>query len=307
MTLDPQLKQMLADALKKWSAQQPVSNSFPWGGSWGMTALLLLILAAVVATLVLAVRERPATAAPLGAAGLAAAAIEHADHLSRLDPLTFWFVLSLLISVIVILLVIGFMQLGNENKPTDDESNGSKKAGKDESETGGAKVKKRLVESPLNIIFSVAVLLWAMLVVCYRAEPKPASPNPPTKQTTDYKMLNPITGFIPGMTELPGSKTALTDRMQALIKEAADKGARPGDTLLLLGSADCTAIRKRHQMTNKQLAQARADVAAKALSDNATFAAESVKADSLHQNDGCAASADLRSVVPILLEQQSTE
>ena len=79
---------------------------------------------------------------------------------------------------------------------------------------------------------------------------------------------------------------------QEIVKEAKDKGAQPDDVLLLLGSADCTAVRKPGELSNQALASNRATGLAAIVDSLKQFSPDHVKADSLHQGDRFTKSAD---------------
>ena len=124
-------------------------------GSCGNCSGGLIVAAIVVAGRV--VKEHPSTAAPLGAAGLAAAAIKAADHLSRLEPMTFYGVLVLFALAGLLAVLFGWRQTrGSQNGFVDAAS-----AGEHDRPACG-----KLVESPMNTLFSFAILLWAVMVVC---------------------------------------------------------------------------------------------------------------------------------------------
>jgi flagellar motor protein MotB len=76
---------------------------------------------------------------------------------------------------------------------------------------------------------------------------------------------------------------------------------KEGDTILLLGSADCT----RYSAGNWKLAQDRADKIKKALEGEAEERKVDVEARALKQHDACKPSDQLRAVFPILIRPES--
>jgi hypothetical protein len=85
---------------------------------------------------------------------------------------------------------------------------------------------------------------------------------------------------------------------EANVSNAAGK---PGDLLLLLGSADCTAIQKSTDLTNEKLASNRAENARQMLIKTGPLTEKDVVADSLYQHEKCRDSADMRAVFPVLI------
>jgi hypothetical protein len=288
LSADTELEKELLEYLKRAENQpNPSEAPIPWGR---ISVIVLLAAAAITAAIVLIVRKRPSTAAPIGAVGLASAAIKYADHLSRLDAASYQIVLYLFIAVVSALVVLGILELLKWGTPSDTETQPANR--------GGATEERRKVESPLNTLFSIAVLVWAILVICYRTETK--SPKPASK-TVSYKLLEPIYGFETYSTRIPGLGSG-SDPVKALAREASLE-IEAGDKLLLLGSADCTAIRKKNEMTNKQLAEGRADAVASALRNENFMDPGGITASSLYQHEACNQSANMRAVFPVLIQQ----
>jgi hypothetical protein len=81
-------------------------------------------------------------------------------------------------------------------------------------QTGGGNPKGegKVVESPLNIVFSLAILIWAAIVTCYHTDAKPktegsaaVTPTPAVGQKVSYEMLPSISGFAPYHPEVPNA------------------------------------------------------------------------------------------------------
>jgi preprotein translocase subunit SecG len=257
--------------------------------------VLIVVIAAAAGLLAWVVRKRPSTAAPLGATGLAVAAIKNADHLSRLGRFSFGLLLILFALVVAALLFFCFMQRGNSSAKDTEETGG-----------GNGEDEKKVVESPLNITFSLAVLLWAAIIVAYRAE-KPPSPTkgstPTAGQTVSEKLLSPVSGFQPYSSDVSKISKQYPEPISTLMSEVSMADPKPGDLLLLLGSADCTAIRKR-RMTNGDLALYRAAAVQKILQDQLRDSVR-IEAKSLHQHESCSQSEDLRAVFPVLIQAKT--
>ena len=240
----PDLEKALTQFLEKQQKQDSGGSIFPWGVA-GIVVVVLIVAAIIVAGRV--AKEHPATAVPLGAAGLAGAAIKEADHLSRLDPATFYGVLGLFAAAGVFAVLFGWRQtMPGAHGPVDAAAAG------EPNRPAAAKV----VESPMNILFSIAILLWALMMVCYRApakpEIKPVGQPAGTKVTAT--MLPAITAFSPYSQAVSNQGPAIA----SLASSAMAQGARSGDVLILLGSADCQAIHAPGD-SNEMLAKRRAN------------------------------------------------
>lgn len=288
LRIAPELEKALQQFLEK--QQDSRGSPFPWGVA-GVVVVILIAAAIIVAGRV--AKEHPATAAPLGAAGLAAAAIKEADHLSRLDPSSFYFVLALFAAAGAFAVLFGWRE-------TRRGSNGAVDA------TGTGEQKKhegssKLVESPMNTLFSVAILLWAVMVVCYRvsAPPKVTDTNPPVQKTSIQVTaipLPPIKDFSAYSDDVPQPGKTIA----GLASSAEGQGARTGDLLILLGSADCQAIHAPGD-SNEKLAGRRANAVRDLLLPRNLMPQESILAKSLEQYNKCKESGDLRAVFPILI------
>jgi hypothetical protein len=280
---DPKFKQDILDAIKQIGKDS--SPSWTNSSIFGISIIALLIIILGVA-LVLMFRKRPETAAPLGAVGLAATAIKEAEHLSRLDVgsyrLAEWAFLLLLAAFA--LLAFWKILKGNESS----------------SATPKGDQKKSKVESPLSLLFSLLVLLWALLVICYRQQQTvPVQPPPPT--ISSDLSLPSVSGFVAGSSDKFLPKNTLDEFKQRLTKARAES-IQPDDVLLLLGSADCTAVRRSLETTNNQIARNRATTVAGIVRDMKLLPDDHVFDGSLYQSDRCTQSADLRAVFPVLIK-----
>jgi uncharacterized membrane protein len=265
--------------------------------SGGRGVALFLLLAAGAGLIAWAIRKRPAVAAPLSAAGLAAAVIKNPEYLSRLGRGSFVYVLILFSVVMVVLLFLSVREFLHHRTPRDEEG---------EESDGKQRMEKKSVESPLNIVFSLAVLLWAVIIACYHTEPAAAPPLPPPgpiatiSKVPQVIPLGAISGFQPYSSKIEDLKTY---SLTALKSDLRNNGAGPGDLLLLLGSADCTAIHANN-MTNEQLAKNRAYTIDEMLSRSGVLMGEKVLADSLYQHERCRGSEDMRAVFPVLIHME---
>jgi len=258
---------------------------------------LLLLFAAGAGLLAWAIRKRPAVAAPLGAAGLAAAVINNPEHLSRLGRGGFLFVLILFSVVTAVLLVLSVMEFLHHRTLRDEEG---------EESDGKHRMEKKAVESPLNIVFSLAVLIWAVIIACYHAEPAPGQGQPATapRLIPHASLLEPLSGFPPYSADPKQIPNSGDDPLRALKTSVRNAGTWPGDLLLLLGSADCTAIQVSKEMTNEKLARNRAENVRKMLTDTGALAGEDVRAKSLYQHQNCRESKNMRAVFPVLIHME---
>ena len=150
----------------------------------------------------------------------------------------------------------------------------------------------------MNTLFSFAILLWALMVVCYRApaEKKNEPPVQPASTKVTAMMLPSITDFSPYSSAVPNQETTIA----GLASSAAEKGARSGDVLILLGSADCQAIHAPGD-SNTSLAERRANAVRNLLLPRNLLNPTSIRVELLHQQEKCTESGDLRAVFPILI------
>ena len=109
-------------------------------------------------------------------------------------------------------------------------------------------------------------------------------------------MLPAITGFSPYSPVVPNQEPAIA----SLASSATAQGARSGDVLILLGSADCRAIHAPGD-SNEMLAKRRADAVRNLLLPRNLLDPESIRTQSLLQHEKCRQSGDLRAVFPVLI------
>jgi hypothetical protein len=288
----------LEDALTRYlkNGASIGENSFFSGGR-GVALFLLLAVGAGLAAW--AIRKRPAVAAPLSAAGLAAAVIKNPEHLSRLGHGSFVYVLILFSVIVAVLLGLCVMEFLDSRSPRDEER---------EESDGKHRMETKAVESPLNIVFSLAVLIWAVIIACYHTEPAAGPPKPPIDAVPIATMpqvphaipLDPISGFPLHSAKI---EDLGDDPLGALKSSLRKDGAGRGDLLLLLGSADCTAIHAKN-MTNEQLARNRASSVLDSLTHSGALTGEDVRAESLYQHEKCRESKDMRAVFPVLIHME---
>jgi hypothetical protein len=283
--MEPELEKALTQFLEKQQKQDQGGSTFPWGVA-GFVVVVLIVAAIIVAGRV--AKEHPSTAAPLGAAGLAGAAIKGSEHLSRLSPITFYGVLVLFAAAGVFAVIFGWRQTRRgANSPVD-----ARVAGE-----GNRPARGKMVESPMNTLFSFAILLWAVIMVCYRVPGEPVKPPPPPASTkVTMKMLPAIRDFSAYSQTVPNQEATIA----SLANSAVANGARGGDLLILLGSADCRAIHAPGD-SNSSLAKRRADAVRNLLLPRNLLDPENILADSLYQHEQCRESGDVRAVFPVLV------
>jgi hypothetical protein len=291
--LDPKFKQDLLDAVK--DALKPSDTFWTSSSILGVSALVLLLIALAVAV-VLMIRKRPETAAPLGTLGLAATAIKEAEHLSRLDTTSYRIAEFAFAALLFLFAWLAWKKL---NAPAPGVI-----LPQDAREDGKSKV-----ESPLSLLFSALVLLWALLAICYRYQGMTVQPVPAPaheKVTLGFRLLPSVPGFVSGKTDQLKSGKSPDEVAREIVQEAHDKGAQPDDLLLLLGSADCTAVRKPDELSNQTLANKRAEGLAGIIDSMKVFAVNHVNSRSLHQGERCTGSDDLRAVFPVLIKLEKS-
>jgi hypothetical protein len=248
-------------------------GAIPW-----ITVLLVAIAAIVLA---LAAKEHPSAAPVLGVIPLAIAVIEHAEKLSRLDAGSFWVVFAVFIAIAFTLI-----WWGRDGDSADVSVRGEKKK----------------VDSLPVMGFSLLVLLFVLVYLGYRQQPEQkgscpicVTPGPPPTPAISKLQIDPIEHtplFDPGHEHFRGSEEQLKQIL---------KNTHEGDTLLLLGSADCTSYTEG----NAKLAQERADTIKKALESDADKRKVDIEARALKQHDSCKAADQLRAVFPVLIRPVS--
>jgi hypothetical protein len=162
---------------------------------------------------------------------------------------------------------------------------------------------KSKIESPLSLFFSALVLLWALLVICYRQ--KESIPVQPPAPISSELLLPPITGFIAGNSKYLDKNRILEQVTQQTIQKHKSD-IKPEDLLLLLGSADCTAVRKSLRKTNGDFASERADEVTDIVKGMKLLPEDHVIPMPLYQHESCKESADLRAVFPVLIKAEKS-
>jgi hypothetical protein len=276
--LNPKLERAMLDFLSNPATR---GNGLSLFGAIPWITVLLVAIAAIV--LALAAKEHPSAAPVLGVIPLAIAVVEHAEKLSRLGAVSFWIVL-LIFLFIALWLIFGS---GQDNDRADISARGEKKK----------------VDSFPVMGFSLLVLLFVLVFLGYRQKPEEKAncpvcvaggPSPaPATRRLQIEALNHTPLFDPGPREhFRGSDEQLNQILE---------DTREGDTLLLLGSADCTS----YSGGNAKLAQDRADRIKRALQGDADKRKVDIEARALKQHDACKAADQLRAVFPVLIRPES--
>jgi hypothetical protein len=280
--LNPELEKAM---LKYFDDSSARANGVSLFGAIPWITVLLVAIAAIV--LALAAKEHPSAAPVLGVIPLAIAVIEHAEKLSRLDFGSFWFVLGIFGMVALGLIAWPFSRWGRDRDSADVSARGEKKK----------------VDSLPVMGFSLLVLLFVLVYLGYRQQPEQKGscpicipPGPPPTPAMSKLLIDPIDHtplFDPGLHEhFRGSEEQLKQILE---------NTREGDTLLLLGSADCTS----YTGENAKLAQDRANTIKKALESDANKGKVDIEARALKQHDSCKAADQLRAVFPVLIRPVS--
>jgi hypothetical protein len=281
--LNPELEKAMLGYFNDSSTRANGASLFgaiPW-----ITVLLVAIAAIVLA---LAAKEHPSAAPVLGVIPLAIAVIEHAEKLSRLDFGSFWVVLGIFGVIALVLIGLPFSRWGRDGGPADVSARGEKKK----------------VDFLPVMGFSLLVLLFVLVYLGYRQQPEQKgscpiciAPGPPPTPAMSKLQIDPIDHtplFEPGLHEhFRGSAEQLKQILE---------NTHEGDTLLLLGSADCTS----YTGENAKLAQERANTIKKALESDADKRKVDIEARALKQHDSCKAADQLRAVFPVLIRPVSS-
>ena len=281
--LNPELEKAMLGYFSNSSAR---ANGVSLFGTIPWITVLLVAIAAIV--LALAAKEHPSAAPVLGVIPLAIAVIEHAEKLSRLDTRSFWIVFLVFIAIALALIGLPFFGFDRDGGPADVSVRGEKKK----------------VDSLPVMGFSLLVLLFVLVYLGYRQQPQQkesclvcVAPGPPPTAATSKLQIDLIDRtplFDPGPQEhFRGSEEQLKQILE---------NTHEGDTLLLLGSADCTS----YTGGNAKLAEERANVIKKALESDADKRKVDIEARALKQHDGCKAAAQLRAVFPVLIRPVSS-
>lgn len=291
---DPQIQKALLDFLDKeanGSAGKSPTLSFSWP-IWVVIALMLAIAAGV---LVLAFRTHPEAAPPVGAAGLAAAVIAKAGQFSHFDHDQEW-ALAVLAAFGLVTLVLAtwfFQQIRKERDST---------LAKDDP-------RLKSFSSLWLTLFSVFVLLWVLVLVCFQPAKEPADDrhlkpqSTPTALKIDFT-LPAITGFVSKTKdEFPDTPANQLPRgiEQALLTRIQQDAPKDGDVLLLLGSADCVPFRGKRD-GNSSLAEQRAEWVAGEMQSKIQALGVTSQPQPMPTHEGCRQADGLRAVYPILIQ-----
>ncbi len=313
--LDPQFQQQLLDTLKQ--AMNQSNSSGQNSSGFGIGTLVLVILIVIGVAIAALLREKPEAAAPLGTIGLATVAIKEADHLSRMDSMSFWVAGCAFLAVLAMLVVLTLRRLWNKDR------NGTTTATAGRS---GAPHQASTQDYMLNALLSVLILLWIPLAVCYHYESKPDKTDPhPAQQkiAVTYKILKSVTGFMPFAPDNRQVQQLAPDALRTQDKILADRtlgdaaaqlaeqvrgeSAKPGDYLLLFGSTDCSEVQRHHKITNQELASYRANALSKVMGSVSLIPAEHIYWNALPQGANCKKSADMRAVFPVLIKAAESD
>jgi hypothetical protein len=280
--LNPELERAMVDFFNNPSMR---GNGLSLFGAIPWITVLLVAIAAIV--LALAAKEHPSAAPVLGVIPLSIAVIEHAEKLSRLDESVFVQVCAIALVVALALILLPFSRLGRDGDRADVSTRGE----------------KRKVDSLPVMGFSLLVLVFVLVYLGYRQKPEEKTncsvcaggtpPSAPASSKLQIDSLSATPLFDPG----PHGHLRGSDEQLKRILENTQKG----DTILLLGSADCTS----YTGGNAKLAQDRADTIKRALESEAKTGNVDVEARALKQHDACKAADQLRAVFPVLIRPQS--
>ena len=280
--------------------------------SWSV--LLLAIVALVVLGLV---AKKHKEALPVaGAAGLALEALKHGGELSKMTEAMYWHLLNYFLFVSVALLVVFVVvavldiwkrHIGRARATVEHEVPSESRKPTSFWEAvwlrmkGGDKgERKESTESYLSSLgFSVLVLLWAAVMVGYKAGGIETTPKPPKPASTELssKPLPMLGPFIDGKDSLVGGDETLEQWKKAI----AGQEMRHGDIVILQGATDCKPFRPKGR-GNLRLADDRSKKAEEWLQPEMAKLGVSLSQVSVQQPERCKESADLRNVYPFLIQ-----
>jgi hypothetical protein len=319
-----QIETPLAQLLRNLAQQIPQlpgpgGTATPAGTSSLAVVTIIVLACAVVVLAALLIWNRPAEAAPVGAAGLALAAIENAKSLSPKTGYLLWGVIVWLLVLASFILHRGIRQSLGASKAAPDAG-----GGKSGSKGLFGRCREKLFgegseapEAPLlNVGVSILLLVWALVLVTHNAASAvKVSPPGPTRADANVSSYISAPLKLPAPVFVSGSGTKLAPEYPHIIddlqKAIVDQDPGSGDLLLLFGSSDCRRIRnpKAFPHTNEELAQERADDIALdiegILNTPASAAARNgliVKTEVISQHDDCKSSDHSRAVFPFLIK-----
>lgn len=315
----------LEDALSNFLKRPPEKSG-------GVSGWMLLAIA-VIAFFAGLITKRPAAAAPVAGAGvLAEEMVRHLDHLTNVAwaPPTGlkWIIPGSLFLLAGVLLVWGARKIGHEKhkekeatEPAADERNGFwefiKRCFCSKSEGSGA-------ETLLSVGFSVLLVAFVMGIVPVDGTKKDGScPTCPTcgertapqfkagvvldlakKSTAESEskatlpLLRPV-HFAPMNSKAPEIKDSQeVENLKGALRKVP---FQEGDMLVLLGSADCTPMKKQAGRDNKALALQRATKVKDLIQDLGL----NTWTIALDQHDGCKGQPDIREVFPYLIRAEA--
>jgi hypothetical protein len=279
--LNPELERAMLDFFNNPSMRGnggSLLGAIPW-----ITVLLVAIAAIILA---LAAKEHPSAAPVLGVIPLAIAVIEHAEKISKLDTYPFWIVFLIFLAIALGLIALPFFGFGKDDDRVDVSLRGERKK----------------VDSFPVMGFSLLVLVFVLVLVAYRQRPEEKAncpvcvaggpPPAPARSKLQIDSLSATPLFDPGP---HGHLRGSDEQLERILENTHE-----GDTILLLGSADCTSFTGG----NAKLAQDRADTIKRALESDAEKRNVDVEARALKQHDACKAADQLRAVFPILIRPE---
>ena len=314
LRLDPKVEEALLGQLK----MSPRSEGDTRIGPLGLTILVL----AGGLLFWWAIKHRPSAAPLVGAGGLAMAMIKNAEHLSRSGGGYFWGAVDALLGIGILLLVAGACRViwpsnagavakqrsvAAEAPTQESQSNlGGWKGLRDKIKgwlSGHPEPPKK--ESLPTLGMSPLILAWSLILLSKQPDLHTPEANFPCAHCPDVHC--PVVSISPTAIgepiALPVPKFALGDPnnpsgIEDLRHELSER-VKEGDSLLLMGSADCTRSRR---LGNRELAFKRAS----GVGERLKKAGESMHIEVLPEGvlpsyDGCKPNQNFRAVFPFLI------
>jgi hypothetical protein len=299
LKLDPKLAAALEGYFRKPAGQ---NGSMPWGV---LVVIALAVTAAVAVLVWLAIKHEP-EATPLTAAiatlTATAAVIEKLVKEGRILPSSHCPWPAVLVSLLLVTAGICLIWIGSRYLLRLDIN------------THGTSIKNGALLGAAVLVFGFSAALLAIVPpILFHSDPVPPPPpvacapcqtTPPVLQEGKIVALplRSVNGLGDGRRK--EEETVDPIKIQPLTDDLVKSGARDGDILLLLGSADCISTKRKMNGgrwdSNEELATARAEWVRNGLKDQPAAHGITIMPLPLAQHERCGATPNVRAVYPFL-------
>jgi hypothetical protein len=306
--LDPELQQALWQHMR---SPAPSSHRNPW-----IIVTIVAVLAAGVLIGWVAVKKPEASTLSVAVVlfgtvtGVLVKFAEQKPHLPS-GPFPWWIILLSLVgcAAAVALIGVGMWQIA---APKAGAANAAPAARATSTKEESDEKTRLSLQAITLVVFGFSAILIALIPAMSFPGDETSSEKPPAPPPTSVVMPPGELSVrrLDSISDLgDGDETISPTRIQTLLNNASSQGMKLGDILLLLGSADCRAVKKGSRWKdNDALAAARADRAKEGLHGKSQLDGVRVEATPLPQHVGCRPSPDVRAVYPFLIhaDQAST-